>query len=214
MKKLIALILTVVMVFSLVNTAVFAIDFKKGKTESVMDFAVISDMHFYPSTLMSDSDAWHDYCENNIKLFPQSEAMIRTAIETALKRNPELKYILVPGDLTKDGEYEAHRALAVILEEYEEKYNIDFFVTTGNHDINQQKSTSFASGKQESTRSLQYNEFAEVYKNLGYDLAFSRYNSKGDKIQNGLSYAGDLKDNNGKTGKYNNQNYHQACMVK
>lgn len=199
MKKLIALLLALIMVFSLVNTAVFAIDLRKGKVQSVMDFAVISDPHFYPSTLMSDSDEWKNYCENTTKMFPQSEAMIRTSIETAVTRNPELKYILIPGDLTKDGEYEAHRVLAEILEEYEKKYDIDFLVTTGNHDINQMKSSSFASGKQEPVRALQYNEFAEVYKNLGYDLAFKKYNESGKKIQNGLSYAADLEDNSGKT---------------
>ncbi len=198
MKKLIALILTLVMVFSLVNTAVFALDLRKGKAQSIMDFAVISDPHFYPVTLMSDSAEWKNYCENTTKMFPQAEAMIRTSIETAVARNPELKYILIPGDLTKDGEYEAHRVLAGILEEYESRYGIDFLVTTGNHDINQAKSSSFASGKQESTRSLQYNEFADVYKNLGYDLAFTRYNDKADKTANGLSYAADLKDNDGK----------------
>ncbi len=197
MKKLIALLLTLTIAFSTIGSISYAIDSRSEKLASSMDFVTISDMHFYPDSLMSDSEAWRDYCDSTTKMFPQSEAMIRTAIETAVKRNPSLKYILVPGDLTKDGEYEAHVKLAEILEEYEEKYGIDFLVTTGNHDINQEKSSGFTNGKQEKVRTIQADEFDDVYKNLGYDLAVSRYGKDGDNKLNGLSYAADLKDNDG-----------------
>ena len=196
MKKIIAFLLTVVMVFSAISTA-FAADLGKTKVTSSMSFAVISDLHFYPESMMSDSKAWNDYCKSTTKMLPESEAMVRTAIETAMTRNPDLKYILIPGDLTKDSEYEAHTALVAILEEYEEKYGVEFLVTTGNHDINQAKSSSFASGKEETTRSLQSDEFATIYKNLGYDLAFDRYADDNSDILNKLSYAADLMDNDG-----------------
>ena len=197
MKKIIALILTLVLVFSSISTAVFAVDFRKDKTVASMNFATISDLHFYPESLMSDSKAWESYCNNTTKMFAESEAMLRTAIETAMTRNPDLKYILIPGDITKDGEYEAHRVIAAILEEYENKYGVNFIVTTGNHDINQLKSSSFANGKEETARSLQSDEFATIYKNLGYDLAFDRYADDNSDILNKLSYAVDLMDNDG-----------------
>lgn len=197
MKKIIALILTLIMIFSAISSAAVAIDFSKSKVTSTMDFATISDLHFYPESLMSDSQAWKDCIDGTTKMYPESEVMIRTAIETAMTRNPDLKYILIPGDLTKDGEYEAHTALAKILEDYEEKYNVNFIVTTGNHDINQAASTTYANGKKEAARSLQAKEFATVYKNLGYDLAVSRYSTDDAQILNQLSYAADLMDNNG-----------------
>jgi hypothetical protein len=197
MKKLIALILTVVMIFSAISTAAVAVDFGKNKVVASMDFATISDLHFYPESLMSDSKAWDDYCKSNVKLFPESETILKTAIETALTRNPDLKYILVPGDLTKDGEYKSHTTLASILTQYEKDYGIEFIVTTGNHDINQIYSSSFASGKEEKEPALQYDQFAEVYKDLGYDLAIERYAENGTAITNGLSYAADLMDSDG-----------------
>ena len=197
MKKLIALALTIIMIFSAISSAAVAIDFGKNKIKASMDFVSISDLHFYPQSLMSDSEAWRDYCNSNVKMFPESETIIRTAIETALVRNPDLKYIFVPGDMTKDGEYESHTALASILKEYEDEYGVEFLVTTGNHDINQAKSSSFATDKEEKERALQFDEFADVYKDLGYDLAISRYAKNGEKIPNGLSYAADLMDNEG-----------------
>ena len=197
MKKILALLLTLILIFSAISVAAEAVGNSKGKTTATMDFATISDLHFYPESLMSDSQAWTDYVYNTTKMFPEAEAMIRTSIETAMTRNPDLKYILVPGDLTKDGEYEAHTALAAILEEYEKQYGVNFIVTTGNHDINQAKSTTFANGKEEPTRALQADEFATVYKNLGYDLAFTRYADDDAQILNQLSYAVDLMDNDG-----------------
>ena len=197
MKKLLAILLTLTLIFSTISSITYAVDLKSSEAVSTMNFVSIADPHFYPSSLMSDSDAWKEYCDYSTKMFPQAEAMLRASIETAVSRNPELKYILIPGDLSKDSEYEAHIKFAEILEEYEEKYGVEFIVTTGNHDINQKKAASFASGKEESTRALQYNEFAEVYKDFGYDLAFARYNEDGDPIPNGLSYAVDLEDNNG-----------------
>lgn len=197
MKKFIALLLTLTIVFSTLGSISYALDLRSEKVVSSMEFATISDLHFYPETLMSDSKAWNDYCNGSTKLFPQSESMIRTAIETAITRNPDLEYILVPGDLTKDGEYEAHVKLAEILEEYEEKYAVNILVTTGNHDINQSNASTFANGKQEKTRSIQADEFDDIYKNLGYDLAVSRYGKDGDNKLNQLSYVADLKDSNG-----------------
>ncbi len=197
MKKLIAILLTLTLLFTTVGSISYAADTAGGKPVASMNFATISDLHFYPESMMSDSKAWDDYCKSTTKQFPQSEQMIRTAIETAMTRNPDLKYILIPGDLTKDSEYEAHTALAAILEEYEAKYGVDFLVTTGNHDINQAKAATFAKGKQEAARALQADEFDDVYANLGYDLAFSRYGKDGDNKLNQLSYAADLKDNDG-----------------
>ena len=197
MKKIIALILTLVMIFSVISSAAVAVDFGKNKVTASLDFTIISDLHFYPESLMSDSKAWTDYCNSNVKMFPESEAIIRTAIETAMTRNPDLKYILVPGDLTKDGEYKSHTALVSILESYEKEYGVEFIVTTGNHDINQPYASSFATGKEEKETALQYDQFAEMYKNLGYDLAIDRYSENGTAITNGLSYAADLMDNDG-----------------
>ncbi len=197
-KRVISAVLCLAMIFSLVGTFSYAAELKDKTPVAKLDFITISDPHFYPESLMGNKcQAWIDYSSTNSKQFNQSEQMMRTAIETAMLRNPDLDYILIPGDLTKDGEYEAHTAFAALLEEYEAKYGINFLVTTGNHDVNQDRALTFANGKKEQTRTIQADEFDDVYKNLGYDLAFSRYAKDGDNVKNQLSYAADLKDSNG-----------------
>ena len=197
MKKIIAIILTLALLFTTVGTVAYAVDFS-SKTVSTLNFVTMSDLHYYPESLITEGEEWDYFCKNSAKQFTQSEKMVKTALETAMKRNPDIKYIFVPGDLTKDSEYEAHVAIAKILEDYEKEYGVEFIVTPGNHDINQKNAVSYASGKEEKARALQAYEFADVYKNLGYDLAFTRYAKDTDNKLNELSYAVDLEDDNGK----------------
>ncbi len=198
LKRILALLVVFSMLFAMGSNLSFAGNFRDSEITSSLSFTTLSDLHIYPYSLTGDNcKAWQEYCKTNSKLFRQSEEIIRTAVETIVLRNPELKYILVPGDLTKDSEYEAHLYLANILEEYEEEYGVEFIVTTGNHDINQTKAVTYENGYEESTRALQANEFKEVYANLGYDLAFDEYANDGENKQGQLSYAVDLLDNNG-----------------
>ncbi|MBQ7295233.1 MAG: metallophosphoesterase [Clostridia bacterium] len=197
-KRIISVLLCLAMVFSLASSLSYAAEFRKETPKAKLNFVTISDPHFYPESLMGGKGkAWQDYASTNTKQFAQSEQMMRTAIETAVARNPELDYILIPGDLTKDSEYVAHVEFAALLEEYEAKYDVQFIVTTGNHDINQDRALTFENGKKERARAIQAHEFDDVYKNLGYDLAFTRYATDSEKKVNGLSYAVELKDENG-----------------
>ncbi|MEE1321718.1 MAG: metallophosphoesterase [Acutalibacteraceae bacterium] len=195
MKKLLCVFLSVCLIFgcvSIVSTA----ETNDGKVKSELSFATLSDAHYYPESLTGNNcQAWLDYCSRNAKLYRYSDAIVRTAIETIVARNPELKYILVPGDLTKDSEYLAHVGIAEIFREYEAKYGIEFIVIAGNHDINSPRASTFENGKEEPGRPITAEEFREVYADLGYDLAFSEYANKGDNVQGQLSYAVDLDDN-------------------
>ena len=194
MKRVLSLILVFVMVFSLMNSAIYAADEKKEV--SSLSFATLSDTHYFPASLTgNECDAWLEYCSINAKLYRYCDEIVRTALDTMLIRNPGLKYILVPGDLTKDSEYEAHTELAKIFKEYEENYGVEFVVIAGNHDIYSPRASTFENGKEEEGRSITAAEFREVYAELGYDLAISEYAEIGDNVQGQLSYAVDLDDN-------------------
>ena len=84
-----------------------------------------------------------------------------------------LKYVLIPGDLTKDSETEAHKGIAAKLEQFEKDTGAQVLVINGNHDINNYDAASFTSGKEVKDQSLVTSpkQFKEIYQNLGYDLA-------------------------------------------
>ena len=157
LKRALSLFLVFALVMSFASLTSYALP-EHGKTEASLPFAVISDVHYYPESLMgSRSDEWLEYCRLESKLYNESEQIVRTGLDTLVERAKEngTKYVLVPGDLTKDSEYEAHTGLAAIFEEYEEKYGLEFLVINGNHDINTVKAMTFENDKKETAKQLE-----------------------------------------------------------
>ena len=116
-RRIVSVLLCLAMIFSLASSFSYAAELRNETPKAKLNFVTISDPHFYPESLMGGKgEAWQKYASTNTKQFAQSEQMMRTAIETAVARNPELDYILIPGDLTKDGEYVAHTEFAALLE--------------------------------------------------------------------------------------------------
>lgn len=199
MKKLISIILTLAMVLSVVSIASVAYD-SKGKPVASFPFVTVSDIHLYPDSYTGNrSKEWKDFCYLGSKCFNESEAILINTLDNIVARADKMgyKYVLLPGDLSKDSEYEAHTTLARILKEYSDKYGLKFLVTTGNHDINNSDACTFENDTYEKARSITAAEFAEVYADFGYKDAIARYAypEKGDEIQGALSYIYDLDDN-------------------
>lgn len=199
LKKILAFSLSVIMLFSLMAPATSGATAKTSdEIVAGLPFASISDIHYYPPSYTGNNcDAWNNYVSMSAKEYEESEALVYAALDSIeLKAETEgYKYLIIPGDLTKDSEYEGHRQLAAILEDFEEKTGIEVFVINGNHDINVQDACTFENGKKEPAKATTQDEFREIYKNLGYDHAFSMYTPPEGTSQGGLSYAADLDDN-------------------
>lgn len=195
-KKIIAVLLSLLMLTGTVQLASFAENGDQTVKDS-MPFVSISDLHVFAESEMGNRGSeWMDFCRLDSKMYNESETIIRTGLDTIVERAKDsgAKYVLVPGDLTKDSEYAGHIALAKILEEYEEKYGLEFLVINGNHDINETGACTFKNDVKESARAITFTEFTEVYKNLGYDLAIERYAGTGEKVPGALSYVADLDE--------------------
>lgn len=202
-KKLIACVLVLALVLCTVPVGAFA-QIGQEKTVSSLPFISVSDIHLYPESLMgknedgSNNSVWSQYCRLKSKMFNESEAILETALKTIGERAKEngTKYVLIPGDLTKDSEYAAHARLAEMLKQTEEDYGIEFLVINGNHDINTSDACTFENGVKEPTRAITAAEFPEMYAEFGYDLAIDRYAypENDENVQGALSYVADLDD--------------------
>ncbi|WP_343593142.1 metallophosphoesterase, partial [Flavobacterium sp.] len=69
---------------------------------------------------------------HSTRIFNENYFAFLAALEDIAKR--KIKYVALPGDYTDDGQPIHVRGLAKILEQYTQKYGIEFFITTGNHD--------------------------------------------------------------------------------
>ena len=142
-------------------------------------FAVISDTHAYDPELGSSGSAFEKVLLSDRKLLLDSINLLDYAIEEIIASG--VSFVLISGDLTKDGELVNHRIVAEKLKKLTDA-NIQAYVIPGNHDINNPDAARFLGDNTENVASVSAGEFAQIYGDFGYNAAFMR---DGDS----LSYA-------------------------
>ncbi len=162
---------------------------------SEIRFGVISDIHYIaPSLKNADSEVWQEFVYNKHKEYNDLDSLVDNALDGILRNAVEKgeNYVLIPGDLTKDGELASHQVLADKLEAFEEETGIQVLVIPGNHDINNSNAVTFENGKKEPTEKTSPEQFREIYDSLGFDLADSFFVPEEGKKGGMLSYAATL----------------------
>ena len=157
---------------------------------SEIKFGVVSDIHYIAPSLKSDSDAWNSFVYNKHKEYNELDSLVDNALD-GVRRNADGSetYLLIPGDMTKDGELESHKVLAAKLEKFEKDTGIQVFVVPGNHDVNNSNAVTYENGIKEPTEKTSPEQFREIYKNLGYDMADSFFVPAEGNKGGMLSYA-------------------------
>lgn len=148
--------------------------------------AVFSDPHLYDPTLGTTGEEFEKYLAGDRKMIAESQAIYNSVLNLISADNCDI--VLIPGDLTKDGEKLCHEQFAVKLQQLEAKGK-KVFVIPGNHDILNPHSYKYlASGGKEKIEHITSAQFAEIYKEFGYKEAKYRDN-------NSLSYIVELNSN-------------------
>ncbi len=181
-KRILSVALAVVMLVSVVPFGANAADVIKAAfaETNTLNFAALSDVHYYPKELTGNyCDAFMDAMDMSIgKESYETEGILNSAL-AALEEHAKsngMKYVIVSGDLTSNGEYVAHEKFAERMEQFEEETGLKVLVINGNHDINRSDvAVTYENGYKEKTRPITPEEFLDVYKNLGYDLAYHSY---------------------------------------
>ena len=94
---------------------------------------VIADPHVYPQALIAqDTATFNAYMKGQRKMVDLSEPIWHALIDTALAKQPSL--VLIPGDLTRDGETESHAIVKAGLDTLR-AHGIRTLVIPGNHDL-------------------------------------------------------------------------------
>ncbi len=146
--------------------------------EEGLSLASLSDIHYLDEGSMGGKNAaWQAFERGNAKQLEQTPALLESAFAQIARdmQESDFPYLLVAGDLTREGEYNAHVELAARLERFQRETGIPVFVTNGNHDINNSLALDFSSGKRETGRITTQAEFREIYQNLGFNRAVSSY---------------------------------------
>ena len=133
---------------------------------------VISDLHYtHLALIVEKGKALDDYLQRDRKLLLESDALLRKSVENLLNENVNI--VLIPGDLTKDGELVSHQGVAELLQPLRDK-GVKVLVVPGNHDIDNPDAVSFHGDETRGVQSVTPARFKEIYNDFGFGNAISR----------------------------------------
>ena len=135
------------------------------------DFAVMSDLHYYDTSLGTTGAAFEECMYSDRKLLKQSAELVDKAVDSIIDTG--VKFVLVSGDLTKDGELINHQKVAEQFQRLEDA-GISVYVVPGNHDVNNPGAVKYSGDVTEKVENVSESDFAEIYNNFGYGEAIIR----------------------------------------
>jgi len=145
----------------------------QGGERDTFRFAVFSDPHYYDIDLGVTGEAFEAYLALDRKLLAESPAILDATIKALLQRKDELDFVIIPGDLTKDGERSGHEQFAAYIRTLEEN-GLQVYLCPGNHDINNPDAQSFDGETASPVPSVSPEEFVDLYADFGYEQAIER----------------------------------------
>ena len=154
-----------------------------------LKIAIVSDIHYMDASLLKNNAvagaAFQAYLDQDPKLIQYSDPIFRQCISQVIADKPDI--LLIPGDLTKDGERVSHQAMIRLLKQFD-KAHIKVFVVPGNHDINNPEAAQYDGDNATHAPSITAADFASYYGPYGYSNAIAR-------DPNSLSYINEIAPN-------------------
>ncbi|MEI6900085.1 MAG: metallophosphoesterase [Bacteroidota bacterium] len=139
--------------------------------KNVYTIAVLADNHYMdPSLLIQDGPAFQDYLVMDGKLLAASDAILQEAIDELIHATPKPDLLLIPGDLTKDGELVGNVSVHLYLRQLIQA-GIKVRVITGNHDIYNPHSYQYDGAAQTRVQNIGPDQFRSIYSDCGYSDA-------------------------------------------
>ena len=176
MKKTLAIILSISMMFSLLGVIGNAAEEKPQ-----VSFAVASDLHYTEGEnplVWYSEDPIFGYANRRAAMDNESSLIIDEFLNQCAE-NDDIQFVLISGDLTDEGKslIEDHYAVAEKFRKFEEETGKQIYVINGNHDV----------GIKGEYCTTGLEEFKEIYFEFGWDEAIS-------VMEDNCSYTADLGD--------------------
>lgn len=142
----------------------------RSRITEPVKFAVISDPHLYNARLGTSGAAWQQTLYHDPKLLKESQAILESALAGIVRQN--VKFLIISGDLTKDGELVDHVLMTQYLQKLRQQ-GIQTFVVPGNHDINNPYAVRYMGDTTRPVPGVSPNMFMALYQRFGYGQALS-----------------------------------------
>ncbi|MFO7446967.1 MAG: metallophosphoesterase [Ignavibacteriaceae bacterium] len=142
--------------------------------DNEIKFCVISDVHLYDTTLGINGAAFQFALMQDRKMLAESQEILKSAISIIKAEDPD--FVLIPGDLTMNGEKHNHELLQSYLSELKSD-GIPSYVVPGNHDISNPAAYRYEGDSVFSIPTVTPQEFVQIYNDFGFSEALLRDSS-------------------------------------
>ncbi len=143
-----------------------------GKTDyPSSNIIVFTDPHYYPESLGLNTKLFYESLADDKKFLVDGQQIIKAAI-TEMAQLPG-DFIILSGDMTKDGEYKSHLEFTKLLKILEDSGK-PVFVVPGNHDVNNGLAMDFSGESPKKTDTVTPEDFRKIYNEYGYKESIYR----------------------------------------
>lgn len=166
-----------------------------AQTQDILKVVSLSDTHVLPRNMIKDTKDYENALNSDRKMFTESSAILDAMLSEIKTLAPDV--LTISGDLTKDGEKEAHEYLAEKLAKLKQELpKLNIYVINGNHDIRNSNAYNFntESGVADIATRTEPADFKKIYGELTYNNAYAQYTPPAGKEAGSLSYVARPKD--------------------
>ncbi len=133
-------------------------------------FYLVTDTHYFEPSLGASGKAFDEYMSREQYFMAESSDIIRS-IFNEISSDKETDILIIPGDLSKNGEIESHKGFINELNKLGQAGKKIFVITAG-HDFND-KSRAFVDDKCIEVEGTPFNELKKLYNDFGYGDALA-----------------------------------------
>ncbi len=141
-----------------------------GNFMTTLKFYLLTDTHYFEESLGAEGKAYEEYMKTEAFYLKES-SMINKTVFKKLKEDKETEIIIIPGDLSKDGEFESHKSLINGLNDLKQSGK-KIFVLTAGHDYNEH-GRSYKNDEFVPVKGTEFKELYNLYYEFGYKDALS-----------------------------------------
>ena len=146
---------------------------KEAVIMNPLKFYLVTDTHYFEESLGAEGKAFENYMRREQYFMKESGEIIKSVFDK-IAEDKETDIVIIPGDLTKNGEKESHKSFIKQLYRLKENGKKIYVITAG-HDYNEH-SFAFKNDERIEVGGTDFAELYDMYYDFGYSeaLAFDK----------------------------------------
>lgn len=129
-----------------------------------VSFYLVTDTHYFEPSLGAEGKAFDDYMRSELYFVKESSAIVK-AVFDRIAEDKETDIVIIPGDLTKNGEKESHRSFVRELRRLKDSGKKVFVITAG-HDYNDSP-CAYRGDERAPVEGTKFEELHDIYYEFG-----------------------------------------------